>query len=122
MTIQQLRKEISVTGWHIGIDGISINYMRSKNSQNSVNKTLYLNPLNSARHLDDIGTIDSWSGDPLLVMKNENTTTFHWDDFVRNFHLSQWDAITIAINYELEKEMEEEINKGDIGKAINKLL
>src|SRR5688572_13070119 len=124
MTTHQLRKEITVTGWHLGTDGVSVNYTHSKSSQHSIDKNIRITPENVVRHLDGIGSIDSWEGDPFVIywVPDDFCLKQTWDEFVLSYNFTQWDALNIVINYELEKATEEDIDKGDIGRAIKKIL
>lgn len=39
----------------------------------------------------------------------------------QDYRISQWDALNLAIRYELEKEVDKELDNSDIGKAIKNL-
>lgn len=118
MTTEQLRKEITVTSWNIHSSGISVHYFRS-DGKRSKDYLLILNPEECARQLSAISSIDSWEADTFLL--NYENSQLHWAAFVNTFKLSQWEALTLAIRHELEKETEKEIDNGDIGKAIDSI-
>lgn len=44
------------------------------------------------------------------------------EETILNYHLSQWDALSIAIRFELAREEEKEIDKSDIFKAIADII
>lgn len=44
------------------------------------------------------------------------------EETILNYHLSQWDALNIAIRFELAREQEKEIDKWDIFKAIADII
>lgn len=114
MTTEQLRKEIMVTNWHIGINGLSLEYW-----QNDIKTSIFYPPGRSVRLLNIIGSIDSCSEDGTILIYNG--TQMHWISFIGCFTFSQWEALTLVIRHELEKETEKEIDNSDIGKAIDKL-
>jgi hypothetical protein len=118
MTTEQLRKEITVTHWSINNSGISIKYFKKTDTQNDYYE-LEINPEECAHQLSAIGSIDSWEADTFLL--NYENSQLHWAAFVHTFKLSQWEALTLVIRHELEKETEKEINQGDIGKAIDSI-
>lgn len=43
------------------------------------------------------------------------------DDDLRQYHISQWDALSLAIRYELAKETEKELRDSDIFEALAKI-
>ena len=120
MTTEQLRKEIEVGNWHINYAGLSITYYRSyENKTNPIPIDITLNPEECAKQLSDIGSIDSWEADPFWIWSD--STPYRWEVFIHHYKLSQWEALTIAIRHELEKETEKEIRNGDIGKALDSI-
>ena len=126
MTTEQLRKEIEVANWHINYAGISITYYRTyENKTNPIAIDIKLDPEECARRLSAIGSIDSWCD-------YDGQIEIYWeqDSFMKRemfnvfssfFKLCQWEALTLAIRHELEKETEKEIDNGDIGKSIDSI-
>lgn len=120
MTTEQLRKEIEVANWHINYAGISITYYRTyENNTKPIPIDIKLTPEECAIQLSAIGSIDSWEADTFLL--NYENSKLHWAAFVNAFKLSQWEAFTLALRHEQEKEIENEIDNGDIGKAIDRI-
>lgn len=127
MTTEQLRKEIEVANWHINYAGISITYYRTySNKTNPIPIDIKLNPEECARQLSAIGSIDSWTkdGNGLQLRWEEEINrpaTWEWKVFCLAFKLSQWEALTLAIRYEAEKELENDANLLGMDKAIEAL-
>jgi hypothetical protein len=111
MTTEQLRKEIEVINWEISEKGIYIGYRRNE----ITGYYLLLNPEETACELCAIGSIDD---DLNLILSCD---TF-WVDFVKEFKLCQWEALTLVIRHEANREVDKEVDQSDIGKAVNNLL
>jgi hypothetical protein len=118
MTTQQLRREIRVASGFLRYDGIVIQYFR-----NDAPLTCLLeSPADCVRALIAIGTIDEWYDNAGEITFTVDGILYNWTAYCDIFQLSQWDALSIAINYEYEKEVNKEIDASDIGKVIKKLL
>lgn len=115
MTTEQLRKEIKVVSYGIFDTGIYIGYTCKGGT-----KHIALDPEESARQLSAIGSIDSYRTD-IVFSINMDGLDFNWTTFLINFKLSQWEALTLAIRYEAEKELENDANLLEMDKAIEAL-
>lgn len=121
MTTEQLRKEITVSSYRLHDEGIYIGYSRKNDT-----KHLTLNPEECAFQLSAIGSIESWSNGELgLQLQWEDvlnrSVTWSWNVFCLSFKLSQWEALTLAIRHEAEKELEKDSNLLEMDKAIEAL-
>lgn len=121
MTTEQLRKEITVRNWYISADGIYIEYWR-----HTTISELQLNPEESAYQLSAIGSIESWTKDENGLQLRweefiDRTVTWGWNVFHLTFKLSQWEALTLAIRYESEKELQNDANLLEMDKIIEAL-
>jgi len=95
-----LRNCMHVAKYHSHSGGAMIYYIK----QGITNVINFPNP-ELFKELIAIGSIDEDS-DP---------------EYMADYSLSQWDALNIAIRYELAREQERELENSDIGKAINSL-
>lgn len=114
MTTEQLRKEISVSDYLLYDRGIIITYFRNGTEH------LYLNPEQTAIHLQAIGSIHSWVSDPFYIYTEEDKK-INWIAFYKNFVLSQWEALTLVIRHEMGKELEKDTKLLEMDKAIEAL-
>lgn len=119
MTTEQLRKEITVNYYHITNAGIYVVYFYAL--KNEI-RYLHLNPEECARQLSAIGSIDSWESQPFRIFSSEwGDDPQDWITFAKTFKLSQWEALTLAIRHEYEKELEKDANLLEIDTAIEAL-
>lgn len=121
MTTEQLRKEITVYSYGIYDKGIYIGYTRKGDT-----KHLTLDPEECARQLSAIGSIESWTKDENGLQLRweefiDRTVTWGWNVFHLTFKLSQWEALTLAIRYESEKELQNDANLLEMDKIIEAL-
>lgn len=100
MNTYQLRKCIHVILFHLNSESGSISYIK-----NGTASCFCLSREEFFKELVAIGSVDE---------------DIEYEDFM-DYSLSQWDALNIAIRYELTREQEKDIDNSDIGKAINKL-
>lgn len=100
MDIYELRNKISVTIYTIYKDGAIIRYLKGNHlNVISLSENELIKELIAIGSLDDV---DNWG-------------------HLANYELSQWDALNIALRFELAREMDKEIDNSDIGKAIKKI-
>lgn len=97
MTIYELRNTMKVEYYHKTPNGGGISYYRNNNFN-----TLTLTNDELLKELIAMGSLDN-------------------GDNYKHYVLSQWDALNIAIRFELAREAEREIDNADIGKAIENL-
>jgi len=119
MTIEQIRKNIHVAGYGIHDNGLRVVYDWFENREDAAEgRELILLKNDALKELNSIGEINYW-GDALLEY---NGKLMPWNEFADTWTFSQWDALTLVIRHEYNKVVEQEIENGDIGKAINNLL
>ncbi len=97
MNIYDLRNTMKVEYYHKHAHGCMISYHR-----NNIFHALQLSNDELQKELIAIGSIEE--GD-------------NYEQYV----ISQWDALNIAIRYQLSRDTEFQINNADIGKAIENL-
>ena len=121
MTIEQIRKEIKVLQYVISPHGIEIIYYLF-HVDFPEKKHLVLTPEDSARQLSAIGSIDSWEHQPFRIWSDDwGEDPQDWETFSKNFKLSQYEALTLAIRHEYELSIEKDSNIMDLTNSINKL-
>jgi len=117
MTTEQLRKEIIVCHWALHAKGISIRYYKYSESDPI---WLELIPEEAAIQLQAIGSIHSWVAEPFYIYTEEDKKV-NWTAFYNNFIFSQWEALTLVIRHEMEKELEKDATLLEMDKAIEAL-
>jgi hypothetical protein len=97
MLIQTLRNLITVHNWGLTKISANISYTRKDKRQ-----TLHFiaAPIDVMRGLSRNAVIDDYNENTGEVMYNDKA--YDWDAFCREYHLSQWDALCLAIDHELE--------------------
>ena len=101
MDIYGLRKIIRVVNFVNHVNGCGIHYIKDK-------FTYYIT-LTKIELFNELVAIGTYDDTPLDV-----------DEF-EDYVMSQWDALNIALRKELTKEAELDLDKSDIGKAIENL-
>ncbi len=120
MTIEALRKVIMVTTWSLTKDGLTISYVREDHNPKSLH--LILAPAEATRELTVIGTIDSaeyYGEDKVIINYNDGSCV--WDGFIGIYKLCQWEALSIAIRHEAEKELANDVNILELDSALDAL-
>jgi hypothetical protein len=111
MTTTTLRNKITVQGWYLGPNGATVSY---KNS--IVGDTLFhllLSPLETVKVLNSIASIDGYrieNGILEVKIEAEEDCLYSFNDFVRKYNLSQYDALSLAIRHELQQYTDLEID------------
>jgi hypothetical protein len=86
---------------------------------------LILSPEETVKELLCIGSIEAFDlGERIKVRWKEfreQAVTWGWPVFILSFHLSQWEALSIAIRHEAEKELANDINMLEMDSALNAL-
>lgn len=100
MNIYDLRRNILVYSFNTHSEGCSIAYTKQGKSNG-----IALTNIELLNELIAIGSLD---------------TDLDPEEFA-DYTMSQWDALNIAIRFELAREAEKEIDNADIGKAIENL-
>jgi len=118
MTTQQLRKQITVHNWLLVNGGLTIYY-----NKGIEDFQFTLSPEEALKMLHRIGSVYNWYSHPFInIQEDENSPNVGWEEFTRDFVFSQWEALTMVVVYELEKEADKEIENSDIGKAISNFI
>lgn len=99
MNIYELRQAIKVEVYYQALTECTISYKKHGTSN-----IITLDNDTMAKELIAIGSIEETDSQKLI-----------------EHSLSQWDALNIAIRFELAREMDKEIDNSDIGKAIKKI-
>jgi hypothetical protein len=103
-----------VTNWEIRLDGIIIIYNRNKAPYVHV----YDKPEECANALRSISSIDEYVHDDRgLILKNDDKE-YGWAAYVEKCGLCQWEALSLAILHEAEKDLYADVNLMEIDKAI----
>jgi hypothetical protein len=124
MTTEQLIKQIHVLEYNLNDKGIKIEYVRYTDADElGTKKTLWLNAEESARQLSAIGSIDSWEAQPFIIYTEtiNDSAPLDWIMFSSFFVFSQYEALTLAIRHEMEKEIEKDSNLIEMNKTIEAL-
>lgn len=111
MTTQQLRNQITVTNWSMTEELMAISYFRSHNNQ-SKHFHLILQPIEYLELLVSIGSIDDVIMNTMEIIDGECTYTLA--DFVKNYNLSQWDALSIAIRHEMDVDADADLKHWEL--------
>lgn len=112
MTTEQLRKVITVTNWYLGYTGLTISYAREdKHLKKELH--LILSPKETLEALSIVGSLDIAEG----MINNYSYYTKVADEY----KFCQWEALSIAIRHEAEKELANDINMLEIDSALNAL-
>lgn len=115
MTTEALRKVIMVTTWSLTKDGLTISYVREDHNPKSLH--LILSPEEVLRELYCVGTVDD-------IGKVDNTiclidASWHsYAEFLTIYKMCQWEALAIAIRYEEDKELANDMNILEMDAAI----
>lgn len=118
MTTEALRKVIMVTTWSLTKEGLTISYVREDHTPKSLH--LILNRMETVRELYAIGNIEEIGTVDLSFGKLNG----HWHAFdmlINEYKMCQWEALSIAIRHEEEKELSKDMNMLEIDSAINAL-
>lgn len=117
MTIQTLRNRIVVTAWSLSETGATISYYKTNNP----NKQLHLisPPIEVAQGLDSIASIDGYTLAPLTI--TEDNCTYTWQNFSRQYPLSQYEAHHLVTKREMEMEESKMMTWLELDEAINAL-
>lgn len=115
MTTEALRKVIKVTYWMIGEKGLSISYERS--DLIPVARHLILPPVDVLRELSVVGSIDKIGAmDMTIACINGIWNTYQ--EMILVYKMCQWEALSIVIRHEEEKELANDMNILEMDAAI----
>jgi hypothetical protein len=118
MTIQTLRNRIVVTAWSLSETGATISYHKTDNP----NKPLHLisPPIEVAQGLDSVASIDGYTLAPLTI--TEDNCTYTWENFSRQYKLSQFEAIMLVTKREMEMETAKMMDILELDESIKALF
>lgn len=123
MTTEQLRKVIGVTDWNLTTNGLTISYLREDHAPKALH--LILTPEDALRELSIVGSVDDF----ILEGNNKDWPSKaciddHWYDmkqFASFYKMCQWEALSIAIRHEAEKELVKDTNMLEIDNILKSL-
>ena len=116
MNTETTRKEIRVIDFNIGREGVEVSYsFRGRGHYAS------FSPFNSAKRLMNasIGIEDVNVVEGIVMVKvsyddeitgEERTSWIEWDQYAFDYGLSQYEALILAANYELDKYYDKHYN------------
>lgn len=118
MTIHTLRNLITVTEWTLSERGATISYYRKDKG----NKLFHWvsTPIETVQGLIGNASIDDYTLSPLTVTNDNCTYTFQ--HFVKNYQLSQWEALVLAVRHEAEMEEAASMAASDLYEAFKEAL
>lgn len=111
MTTEALRKLITVTNWHLSNTGLIISYEREDLKPNS--RHIILNHETTIKELGIVGSIEDYFLDEEKSTIQINGKWLSFNDFVAEYKMCQWEALSIAIRHESEKELANDLNVFD---------
>lgn len=117
MTTHTLRNLITVKEWHIENKGATILYTRADKPNKEY--LWHVEPIELMGGLDFMASIDNYTLSPHTVSVNGCTYTF--ENFIRGYRLSQWEALNLALRHEMEVEESHSIDMLEIDTALKAL-
>lgn len=117
MTTHIMRNLITVTKWAVDTSGATILYERTDKPGKEIKAII--TPIELVQGLTAIASIDEYTLSPITITNDGRTYSFH--NFFRKYHLSQWEALNLAIRHEMEFEEAKDLIKSGIGKALEAL-
>lgn len=118
MTTHTLRNLITILEWTSNTEGATLLYTRSDKPHKEF--SWHVEPIELMGGLSAMGSIDEYTLSPHTVVVNGCTYTF--DNFMRNYRLSQWEALNLSLRHEMEVEESKSINMLEIDTALKSLL
>lgn len=117
MTTEQLRKVIKVNTWGLTDTGLTVSYERQDSNPRLLH--LILNRAETLKELWLSGTIDEYNSTEETATTDSLTCSF--DELIISYALCQWEALSIAIRHEAEKELVKDTNMLEIDNMLNAL-
>jgi hypothetical protein len=122
MTTEQLRKVVKVTDWNLNETGLIISYEREDHTPKLLH--LILSPDETLMALSKVGSVDDY-----LLADNNNVNSLAevneiWYTFkhlVTFYVMCQWEALSIAIRHEAERELVKDTNMLEIDNMLDAL-
>lgn len=120
MTTEALRKIIMVRNWIIVPDGISISYERTDEYPYKL-LHLILSSEETAHALLSMACIDGYLLENGTLIIEYEGVNYTWGNFSIIYRTCQWEALTIAIRHEAEKELKNDMNMLELDSALEAL-
>lgn len=124
MTTEQIRKNITVTGFRINDIGICIDYWSKPLHTANFQRNLQLTPVQSLTELEKIGSINRFTANPIRVWWDSPKGTpleATWELFLTTFYLSQYEALTLIVRHEYEQSLKNDMHLLEMDKALEAL-
>lgn len=118
MNIHTLKNRIKVLAWSLGENGATISYIRTDKTDKQID--LICPPIDTCQGLSSIASIEDYHLSPLTVTMDECTYT--WENFSRQYPLSQFEAIILVSRREAEMEESKMMDILELDEAIKALL
>lgn len=115
MTTEALRKVIKVTDWSLSETGLTISYLREGHQPQLLH--LILSPSEAGEELLKMGLIDKVHTEFVFSIEWDGMDA-NWATFILNYKFCQWEAISMAIRHEEEKELSKDMNLLELDAAI----
>lgn len=110
MTTEALRKVITVTAWSLTDTGLTISYTREDSNPKILH--IILSPLETLQELSKVGSIEDI---------NEHAV-YHFPELSKQYKMCQWEALSIAIRHEEEKQLANDMNFLEMDSALSALI
>jgi hypothetical protein len=117
MTTEALRKAIKVTDWKLSENGLTISYERDNHNPKSLH--LVLSPKETIKELSIVGSIEQVNEFDLMALWC--SCWYYWPQIPISYKMCQWEALSIAIRHEEEKELANDMNMLELDSAIQAL-
>ena len=123
MTTEEIRKVIIVRNWVLTPHGLSIDYDRT--DEKGLSSSLFLSPEKTLKELSIVGSVEDY----ILEGNNKewpskafmNDEWYSFPQFIGIYRMCQWEALSIVIRHEEEKELANDMNMLELDAALNAL-
>lgn len=117
MTTEALRKIINVQDWSVLPTGIFVSYERIDGKQSKIFHLL-LSEKDTAHALLSMACIDGYLLENGTLIIEYEGVNYTWGNFSIIYRTCQWEALTIAIRHEAEKELKNDMNMLELDSAL----
>jgi hypothetical protein len=115
MTTETLRKNMAVTSWSLTANGLTISYTREDKTPQI--RHLILTPLETLNELYMVGSVEDKNEQSIMGMMDG--CWYHFANLVKSYKMCQWEALSIAIRHEEEKNLEDDLNMLELNAFID---
>lgn len=123
MTTEEIRKVIIVRNWVLTPHGLSIDYDRT--DEKGLSSSLFLSPEKTLKELSIVGSVEDY----ILEGNNKewpskafmNDEWYSFPQLIGIYRMCQWEALSIVIRHEEEKELANDMNMLELDAALNAL-